>query len=93
MAESGADDTAGAIVVAWPRSGEAGRRRLDRALIGLEAALAEQRAAMAAWRGTVAELQDAWRGLGCAMQRHETGLGALASGIGALHETLCGGAA
>lgn len=60
MAQTGPDS---ATVLAFPRCGAADRRRLLRALAALQAALAEQRQAVAAWRAATDELGRALAGL------------------------------
>jgi hypothetical protein len=59
--------------------------RLARALETLNAALAEQRAAIAAWRGALEELKTSAAGLGESLQRYRTSLGTLGDGVSALH--------
>jgi hypothetical protein len=59
--------------------------RLGRALTTLNAALAEQRLAIAAWRGALAELKTTATGLGESLQRYRDSLGTLGEGVAALH--------
>jgi hypothetical protein len=64
---------------------EAPHERLARALATLNAALAEQREAVAAWRGVLGELKTTAVGLGESVQRYQRSLGALGDGVAALH--------
>jgi hypothetical protein len=59
--------------------------RLARALATLNAALAEQRLAIAAWRGALAELKATATGLGESLQQYRSSLGSLGDGVAALH--------
>jgi hypothetical protein len=59
--------------------------RLARALATLNAALAEQRLAIAAWRGALAELKTTATGLGESLQQYRNSLGTLGDGVAALH--------
>ena len=58
--------------------------RLSRALESLNAALAEQRVAVAAWRGALEELRASTTGLGESLQKYRTNLGALSGSVAAL---------
>ncbi len=64
--------------------------RLGRALTTLNAALAEQRLAIAAWRGALAELKTTATGLGESLQRYRDSLGTLGEGVAALHTQATG---
>ena len=64
--------------------------RLGRALTTLNAALAEQRLAIAAWRGALAELKSTATGLGESLQRYRDSLGTLGEGVAALHTQATG---
>jgi hypothetical protein len=61
------------------------QERLTRALATLDAALAEQRAAMAGWRASLDDLRKATTGLGLSMQRYHRTLGKLGSDVTELH--------
>lgn len=58
--------------------------RLARALASLNAALAEQRVAIAAWRESLAALKAATDGLGDSLQRYHSNLGTLGDSVSAL---------
>jgi hypothetical protein len=60
--------------------------RLARALESLNAAMAEQKAALAAWRGALGALQTSTSGLGESLQRYQSSLGTLAGNVEALHD-------
>ncbi len=60
--------------------------RLARALESLNTAMAEQKAALAAWRGALVELQTTTSGLGESLQRYQTSLGTLSGNVNALHD-------
>jgi hypothetical protein len=60
--------------------------RLARALESLNAALAEQRVALAAWRGALGQLKETTTGLGESLQRYHTSLGSLGGGVATLHD-------
>ena len=64
---------------------EDGQERLRRALIALDAAVAEQREAVAAWRGALADLGSVMTGLGESVQRYRGSLDALDSRVAGLH--------
>lgn len=71
-----------AIVIPFPKSRrepecDAGQMRLQRALAGLDEAIADQRAAVAAWRGALAELGSTVAGLGNSLKRYRGGLDVL----------------
>jgi hypothetical protein len=55
--------------------------RLTRALASLNAALAEQRVAVAAWRDNLADLKASTGGLGESLEQYRTSLGNLGQGI------------
>jgi hypothetical protein len=59
--------------------------RLSQALATLNAALTEQRAAIAAWRGALGELKTTATGLGESLQKYRASLGTLGDGVSALH--------
>ena len=61
------------------------RDRLARALASLDAALAEQRAAMTGWRDSLNQLRKATSGLGLSMQRYDRTLGKLGGEVSELH--------
>jgi hypothetical protein len=58
--------------------------RLARALESLNAALTEQRAAMAAWRGALGELRATTAGLRGSLQTYQSNLNALSGGLSSL---------
>ena len=58
--------------------------RLARALADLNAAMEEQKAAVAAWRGALGELQTTTDGLGESLRRYQISLGALSGSVSAL---------
>jgi hypothetical protein len=60
--------------------------RLARALESLNAAVAEQKTALAAWRGALGALQASTSGLGQSLQRYHTSLGTLGGQVRALHD-------
>jgi hypothetical protein len=62
-----------------------GQERLRRALLALDAAVARQRDAVAAWRGALADLGTVMTGLGDSMQRYRGSLDALDNRVGKLH--------
>jgi hypothetical protein len=62
-----------------------GQERLRRALIALDAAVAGQRDAVAAWRGALADLGTVMAGLGDSMQRYRGSLDALDTRVAGLH--------
>jgi hypothetical protein len=64
---------------------DAGQDRLRRALETLEAAMAGQRAAVAAWREALADLGTVMAGLGDGVQRYRGNLDVLAGRIASLH--------
>ncbi len=72
-----------ARVVAAPV--ETPHERLVRALATLNAALAEQRVAIAAWRGALADLRTTATGLGESLQHYRGSLDVLEHGVGTLH--------
>ncbi len=59
--------------------------RLARALASLDAALTEQRAAMAGWRESLDQLRKTTNGLGLNMQRYHRTLGKLGEDVAGLH--------
>jgi ABC-type transporter Mla subunit MlaD len=61
-----------------------GHERLRRALEALEAAMAGQRSAVAAWRGALADLGTVMAGLGDSMQRYRGNLDGLADRVASL---------
>jgi ABC-type transporter Mla subunit MlaD len=58
--------------------------RLARALVSLNAALAEQRVAVAAWRDVLVELKTATNGLHDSLQRYRTNLRTLGNSVSSL---------
>jgi hypothetical protein len=62
-----------------------GQERLRRALLALDAAVAGQRDAVAAWRGALANLSTTMSGLGESMQRYRGSLEALDTRVAKLH--------
>jgi hypothetical protein len=62
-----------------------GQERLRRALLALDAAVSEQRVAVAAWRGALADLGTVMHGLGESVQRYRGSLDALDSRVAGLN--------
>ena len=62
------------------------QERLARALTALDAALSEQRTAMAGWRDSLDQLRKTTNGLGLTMQRYHQTLGKLGSDVTALNQ-------
>jgi hypothetical protein len=58
--------------------------RLARALASLTAAMMEQQAAIAAWRGALGELKQTTSSLGESLQRYQVSLGSLSGSVSAL---------
>jgi ABC-type transporter Mla subunit MlaD len=77
-----------AVIIPFPtraaRSTEDGQDRLRRALEGLDRALADQRSAIAAWRGAIGELNTVVSGLGGSLQRYHGSLDSLATRVDGL---------
>ncbi|MGD0103004.1 MAG: hypothetical protein ABSC06_03085 [Rhodopila sp.] len=59
--------------------------RLARALVSLNAALAEQRVAVSAWRDVLGELKTTTAGLQDSLQRYRTNLRTLGNSVSSLH--------
>ncbi len=59
--------------------------RLFRALQALDAAVSEQRTAVTAWRGALAELSTTMQGLGDSVQRYHGSLASLDDKVSTLH--------
>jgi hypothetical protein len=68
-----------------PPATDSGQERLRRALAALDAAVAGQRDAVAAWRGALANLTMVVSGLGESMQRYRGSLDMLDSRVVRLH--------
>ncbi len=64
---------------------EDGQERLCRALAGLDSALAAQRAAVASWRQSLADLHSVVSGLGGSLNRYRDSLDALGTRVSGLH--------
>ena len=62
-----------------------GNARLRRALVGLDEALASQRAALAEWRGALKELGGVVSGLGQGLRRYHSSLDTVSARVGQLH--------
>jgi hypothetical protein len=62
-----------------------GQERLRRALVGLDQAVAGQRAAVAAWRNALADLSTVVSGLGNGLQRYRGNLDILGARVAGLH--------
>ncbi|MFL5286935.1 MAG: hypothetical protein ACJ8AW_39685, partial [Rhodopila sp.] len=60
--------------------------RLARALANLNAALAEQRAAVATWRSVMSDLKKSTAGLGDSLHRYNASLGALGDKVAGLNK-------
>jgi len=63
-----------------------GAARLARALASLNAALTDQRIAIAAWRSALAELKTTTEGLSAGLQRYHGNLGELGTRMAAIKE-------
>jgi hypothetical protein len=79
-----------ATIIAFPKRCQApgkddGHERLRRALIGLDKAIAGQRAAVAAWRTALGELSAVVSGLGESLQRYRGNLDTLSGRVARLH--------
>ncbi|HEY4040572.1 MAG TPA: hypothetical protein VGM32_01870 [Rhodopila sp.] len=59
--------------------------RLGLALASLNAAMIEQRAAVAAWRQALGELKATTMGLGESLQRYHASLGSLSGSVATVH--------
>ena len=59
--------------------------RLAKALVSLNAALADQRTAVAAWREVLAELKTTTTGLDESLQRYRANLRSLGTSVSSLH--------
>jgi hypothetical protein len=78
-----------AVIIPFPSRPKVQARpdeRLSKALESLNAALAEQRVALAAWRGALGELKETTTGLGESLQRYRTSLGSLSGSVATLHD-------
>jgi uncharacterized coiled-coil protein SlyX len=64
---------------------EQGSERLERALAGLNAAIDNQRLAVASWRAALTDLSKVVSGLSGSLQRYRNNLDELAGRVGALH--------
>lgn len=64
---------------------ESPQERLARALASLDAALTEQRTAMAGWRDALDQLRKSTNGLGLSIQRYQRTLGKLGDDVAALN--------
>jgi chromosome segregation ATPase len=71
------------LLAASPRSEQ---ERLTRALESLNAALAEQRNALKAWRGAMAELKASTTALEEGLQRYRGNLRSLSNSVTSLHQ-------
>jgi hypothetical protein len=60
--------------------------RLARALESLNAAMAEQKVALAAWRAALGALQTSTSGLGESLQRYQISLGTLSGNVNAVRD-------
>jgi hypothetical protein len=60
--------------------------RLARALASLTTAMMEQQAAIAAWRGALAELKETTSGLGESLRRYQISVGSLGDTVATLHD-------
>jgi hypothetical protein len=79
-----------AEIIAFPLrrpapAGDEGQERLRRALVGLDQAVAGQRAAVAAWRSALADLSTVVTGLGNGLQRYRGNLDTLGARVAGLH--------
>ncbi len=71
------------LLAATPRSEQ---ERLTRALESLNAALTEQRTALKAWRGAMAELKASTEALEDGLQRYRGNLRSLSNSVTSLHQ-------
>ena len=81
-------DAASAKIIQFPLRRDPrneGQERLRRALEDLEAALAGQLAAVAAWRGALGELSRVVGGVGDSLRRYRGNLDTLAARVGSLN--------
>lgn len=67
-----------------PLTHDQGNERLQRALAALNAAVEDQRIAVASWRGALADLTKAVSGLGNNLQRYRCSLDGVAARVGNL---------
>jgi hypothetical protein len=67
-----------------PETHEPGNERLQRALAALNAAVEDQRVAVASWRGALADLTKVVSGLGDSLQRYRGSLDGVAVRVGTL---------
>jgi ABC-type transporter Mla subunit MlaD len=84
------DVTMSAQIIPFPQRGPAvqsedGHERLRRALLNLDAAVAGQREAVAAWRSAISDLGAVMSGLGESMQRYRGSLDKLDRRVNNLH--------
>ena len=84
------DVTVSAQIIPFPRRAPAvpsddGQERLRRALLNLDAAIAGQREAVAAWRSAISDLGTVMAGLGDSMKRYRSSLDSLDSRVASLH--------
>ena len=75
-----------AEILAFPSLGRPAESRLARAMQELDTALAEQRAAVTAWRDSLRELQKSVQGLNVGLRRYQTTLQVLAADLAALNK-------
>jgi hypothetical protein len=67
-----------------PETHEPGNERLQRALAALNAAVEDQRVAVASWRGALTDLTKVVSGLGDSLQRYRSSLDGVAARVGSL---------
>ena len=67
-----------------PEMQDAGNERLQRALAALNAAVEDQRVAVASWRGALGDLTKVVSGLGDSLQRYRCSLDGVAARVGTL---------
>ncbi len=82
---SGRNTAASAEIIAFPERPAAAEDRLRRALAALDRALADQRVAVATWRGALDDLRLAMAGLGGRMETYHGELGKLSDGVARLN--------
>jgi hypothetical protein len=67
-----------------PQAHDSGNERLQRALAALNAAVEDQRVAVASWRSALADLTKVVSGLGNSLQRYRCSLDGIAARVGTL---------
>ena len=78
-------EPANAQIIPFPAKPVPPREKLSRALASLDAALNEQRQAMAAWRGSLDKLRTSTQSLGDRLSEYHGRLGMLNEQVGGLN--------